>query len=624
MRSGAATRTTVGSGPTAVAYGAGAVWVTNSLDGTVSRVDARREVVRAVTTVGVAPNGIAIDADGVWVTDEVAGTLVHLDRTTAGPPTATMLGGRPEGLTLADGSLWIAVQATGAVHRGGTLTVLAQPSVFGNGVDPARDYGGAWALTSAVYDGLVGFKRVGGTDGNTLVPDLASALPAPTDNGTTYTFRLREGITFADGTPLKASAVRSSFERLFRANARRRDLYEGIIGGLECRQQPRRCTLSKGIVTDDDTGTVVIKLRTADDEFLYKLAMPFASVVPSETPAFPERPALGTGPYQIAEYKPNRRLRLVRNPHFKVWSKAAQPDGVPDQIVLEVSGTPEGQLTAVQRGRADVVQELPQARFEEARVRYAAQLRVTPAARTFSLVLNTKRPPFNDVRVRRAVALAVDRGSVVDRLGANLAAPTCQLLPPNFPAYQQYCPHTLHPTKGGGWTARDLARARRLVAASGTKRMRVDVLGTTEIGELSALTSVLVKTLRELGYRTSVRRVPAGYFDVLYNGAATIEAAVHGWFPDYPSPANYISGVLQCAEAPLYSCGPAVQRTLAIQARNRPPADAAWSRLDRELVDRAIVVPVITGKAVDFVSKRVGNYQRHPLYGMLMSQAWVL
>ena len=346
-------RIPVGSGPTAVAYGNGAVWVTNSLDGKVSRIDARQASVTDTFPVGAAPNGVAVAPDGVWVTDEVGGTLVHVDR--ASRETAvTTLGGRPEGVTLADGSLWIAVQAAGAAHRGGTLRMVPQLATIDT-IDPARAYAPSeWQLLSVVYDGLVGFKRVGGTDGNTLVPDLASALPD--------TDRQRQDVhvPVARGHQVRRRPRARGICRplLARAAVQREpagpSFYEGIVGGPACRKQPERCDLSKGVVTDDDTGIVTIRLRAPDPEFLYKLALPFASVVPTGTPATGERPVPGTGPYRIAEYTPNRRVRLVRNPHFKVWSKAAQPEGIPDEIVLELGGTVDAQLTAVQRGRADV------------------------------------------------------------------------------------------------------------------------------------------------------------------------------------------------------------------------------------------------------------------------------
>ena len=110
--------------------------------------------------------------------------------------------------------------------------------------------------------------------------------------------------------------------------------------------------------------------------------------------------------------------------------------------------------------------------------------------------------------------------------------------------------------------------------------------------------------------------------------AERFEAAVSGWLTDYPAPGIYISNVAAIRGSSVdTSCSPALDRklheTLERQARNPQAANKAWARLDRELIDRAIIVPVITPKATDFVSKRVGNYQRHPVFGILISQLWV-
>jgi peptide/nickel transport system substrate-binding protein len=620
----------VGSGPTAIAYGNHAVWVTSSLAGTVSRIDSRRAVVTRVVPVGAAPNGIAVSSSGVWVTDEVAGTLVHVSPAT-GKAQKLTLGGRPESVTLAAGSLWIAVQASGAAHRGGTLRLVIPEDEI-DSMEPAAAYApSAWQILSALYDGLVGFKRVGGSDGNTLVPDLASSLPTPTENGTAYTFRLRDGIKFADGRTLTASAVRSSFERLFRAKPARPDYYAGIVGAPACIAHPSAtCHLSKGIVTNDRAGTVTIRLRAPDTEFLYKLALTFASIVPRGTPVRGGRAPLGTGPYRVATYTPRRRLRLVRNRFFHVWSKAAQPAGVPDAIVADLSDTPGEAFTAVERGQSDFVPEIPPARLEEAHTRFAAQLRVTPTPAIQYLILNTKRPPFNDVRARRAVAFAIDRGRGL--LGAfdghDVPAPTCQVIPPNFPSYHAFCPFAVRPAGGDLWPAPKLARAHELVAASGTTGMQVDMVTPAGKLPLGVSGDILEATLRRLGYHVTVERAPTtgSYFDALFSGVAHFEAGVGAWATDYPAPSGMLTGVFACSSAP-YSCDPAIDRklqlTLALQNRDPQAGDAAWARLERELVEGAIVVPIFNPNATEFVSKRLGNYERNPNFGMLISQVWV-
>jgi peptide/nickel transport system substrate-binding protein len=250
------------------------------------------------------------------------------------------------------------------------------------------------------------------------------------------------------------------------------------------------------------------------------------------------------------------------------------------------------------------------------------------------VVLNTKRPPFDDSRARRAVAYALDRRRLVDVFGGtDLAAPACQLLPPNFPGYQRYCPYTVRRTGGGAWTAPDLERARDLVAESGTAGIRVDVAGTSGQVPFSAFTTTLVQTLQRLGYRAAVRRQPP---DVYFSdsgwpstGARRFEAAVAGWFTDYPAPSDFMIGILTCSAGNVvgYFCDPALDRNLRetaqLQSRDPRAANEVWARLEREVIDRAIIVPVITPNATDFVSKRVGNYQRHPVFGMLISQVWV-
>ena len=133
--------------------------------------------------------------------------------------------------------------------------------------------------------------------------------------------------------------------------------YDEIVGGAQCRKHPKRCDLSRGIVADDAARTVTFHLIQPDPDFLYKLALPFAYVLPGDTPRRPARthPLPATGPYMIATYRPGRLLRFVRNPFFHEWSRAAQPDGYPDRIDIRIAGTANDAIRDVVDGKADVL-----------------------------------------------------------------------------------------------------------------------------------------------------------------------------------------------------------------------------------------------------------------------------
>jgi ABC-type transport system substrate-binding protein/DNA-binding SARP family transcriptional activator/streptogramin lyase len=623
-RTDAVTPVNVGSGPTAVGFGHGAVWVANNLDGTVFRVDPERGVVTDTVRVGVAPNGIAVTPDAVWVTDEGSGMLVRIDPRSRKPTTRRRIGGRPKGLAYADGSLWVAVQAGDVAHRGGTLRLLTGDDI--DVPDPARSYDELpWMLLSVTSDGLVGFKRVGGVEGNTLVPDLATALPLPTDRGRTYTFQLREGLRFSNGRTVKASDVRFTMERIFNASSPGLGFYADIVGGRACVRKPGECDLSGGVVADDVARTVTFRLREPDPEFLYKLALPLAFVVPSGTPLPGTHPVPGTGPYRIERYQRGQLIRLARNRHFRAWSSAAQPQGLPAVIELR-SRSDAGGLAKVVNGRADVG-EVPHDLLDEVRTRYPAQVHITPRAATLLAQPNTTRQPFDNLAARRALALAVDRGRLVELAGgSDIVQPTCQVLPPSSPGYRAYCPQTASPSGGSG-TVPELARARQLVTSSGTRGMHVDMITVRGDALFSSAARVVSDALRQLGYRVSLKTYPdfAAYFAAYYGSAAdSTELALYGWIQDYPAPSNFLKGVFACN--PYFCDRPFEMRTrrlLALQAREPQVATKQWSRLERELVERAIAIPLANPKQVTFVSKRVGNFQRHPVLGTLISQLWV-
>ncbi len=638
----------IGQGPDGLAVGAGSVWVADT-GGTVSRFDPRTGRVRMIKVGGV-PAGVAFADGAVWVAGTVSGTVARIDPRT-GAEQLIPVGNEPTDIAAAGNNLWATVLPSLASHRGGTLTVIEQlPPDEGPGPPPTDPaivyYTWAWQMLSLTNDGLVGYRRVPGLVGDELVPDLATALPLPTDGGKTYTFRLRAGIRYSTGALVKPEDFRRAIERVFVINKQGNPAippwYAGIVGASRCEDSPGPCNLAQGIVADDPANTVTFHLTAPDPDFLYKLAFSWAYAVPSGTPdhliSAAQLPA--TGPYMTQSLVPGQTWTLVRNPRFREWSAQAQPGGYPDRIIMRLDVGPAQAVADVEDGRADVLLSPPPDSIGQLATHYTSQLHGGPLAATIALTLNTRDAPFDKVTARQAVNDAIDRNAVIALNGGPLdAQATCQILPPTMPGYRAYCPYTLQPGPGGVWTAPDLALAQRLVQASGTLGDKVTVLYGSQGGAFPSLATAqyVVSVLDQLGYRASLRTVnPQAYFGVLGDSRDGAQAGFFSWYQDYPEPSDFIYPLLTCGSfLPGNSnnintaefCDPQIDaqagQALALEAADPVAAENRWAAVDDELVDQAPWVPLYTPRDLTVLSARTGNYQFHPYWGLLIDQLWV-
>ena len=440
--------------------------------------------------VGTEPTAIAAGEGAVWVANGGDGTLARIDPGTRRVTETIEVGGSPSALAIADGSVWTTALASPESHRGGTLRLKwpeYAPIAACRCVDPiAYANFQSWWLAALAYDGLVAYRRVGGAGGARLVANLASEVPEPSADGRTYVFELRRGIRFSNGAPVRPEDFRHSLERFLRLDVDAPSSYfDGVLGARRCRAKPRSCDLSKGIETDPKARTITIHLRAPDTEFLHELALPLASVVPSDSPMrFVRRPLPGTGPYRISRFDVRRGGRLVRNRHFRPWSQDARPDGFADEIAIDVGGKIDAQLAAVRSGEADMVSldealwsgALKPARLRQLAIQYGGQLHSAPEPQLEHMRINVRLPPFDDARVRQALNYAVDRGKAG---GARRRSPD---RPPNLPDPSSRLPGlspalSLHaqPEPGGhldraglgdGETARPRVRNERIAGES--------------------------------------------------------------------------------------------------------------------------------------------------------------
>jgi peptide/nickel transport system substrate-binding protein len=528
--------------------------------------------------------------------------------------------------------------ATRAGHRGGTLKLLAKAA--GGTLDPQVNYTlQYWQLFQPTYDGLLAFKKAGGDAAFTVVPDLAEAIPTPTNGGKTWTFKLRKGIKFSSGQTVTVKDVVASFQRIFKVKSPTSGgFYSGIVGAKACLAKPAGCTLEGGVSADAKAGTVTINLVAPDPELKYKLAVPHASILPASAPSSDggTKPIPGTGAYYFASYNPNKQLVLKRNPHFKEWSKDAQPDGYPDQITQSFGLTVEAQITAIQNGQADWTLEAPPAdRLNELGTKYAKQTHVNTLTAFWYAPMNVNLPPFDNLKARQAVNFAIDRTALVKIFGGpNLAAPSCQVLPPGFPGHADYCPYTKSP--GATWSAPDLAKAKQLVKQSGTAGQKVAVLSADD--EVNKAVAVYLQSvLNQIGYKASVKPISGNiFFTYAQNTKNKVQINVQQWYQDYPAASDFLNILFGCdsfhpgSDSSINIAGfcdkkidKQMKHALKTALENETAANKEWTKIDKAVTDASPMATLFTPKHIDFVSKRVGNFTFSKQFYWLVSQSWV-
>jgi peptide/nickel transport system substrate-binding protein len=629
----------VGNRPVAVAAGGSGVWVVNRQDATVWRIDPATNTVTDTVAVTPDPAAITLADSGAWVATADA-KVARIDPRTRRVASTVGLRNPAAALAAGGGHVWVATQSTAARHRGGTLLVGGGQFEYPS-LEPGAYQPQAYQVMSLAYDGLLAYRRTGGTTFGPIVADLAVEVPEPSADGRTYVFRLRRGILFSDGTELEPEDVRASLENLIRRHGKfLPDYFAAIAGAPRCARRPSACDLSAGIATDARERTVTLRLTRPDPFLLYKLASPLAYVAPADQPFSLEREPPGTGPYRVDDFSPERGAELSRNPHFESWSQDARPDGRADRIVVRVSNDDDAgaRLAAVERGELDVTEladafgaNVPPDEIKTQLARHPERLHATATPSLFYAWMNVHEPPFRDARVRRAVNLSIDRELIADLDGGDpLASPACHFVAPGHPGYAPECAFTRNPRRGV-WSGPDVERALALVERSHTAGQAVTVHVPADKARIGRY---LTRLLGRLGYRSrlSVRGDYGRYHSFVADSDNRAQIGTDGWAADFPSPADFTTPFI-CSE---YRPGSQESTNLsqhcdarfeglikaATNARGAD-ADALWHAAYGRLARSAPAAPLLNRRGAVFVSERVGNYQHHPLFGVLLDQLWV-
>jgi peptide/nickel transport system substrate-binding protein len=511
--------------------------------------------------------------------------------------------------------------------KGGTLRIdLRSDYDF---IDPALAYfSHSWQVEYSTQCKLLNFPDKEASAGGTrVVPEVASSLPAVSKDGKTYTFTIRSGFKFADGSPVTAANFAYAINRDLqpKMSSPATTFIEDVVGAKAVLDG--KASTASGVKASGNKLT--IRLTKVAPDFLARITMPFFGAVKTDLPVNPDGiPAsqakgAACGPYYVSEWTQKRQLVLSQNPSYK----GSRPHNV-NQVVANIGIALDAQQLRIENADTDVASFPPNA-AAQLRDKYGVNKMHTGSSPSFLirhqatfwyLNLNHDQPLFkNNDALARAVNYAIDRPQMVRQHGALGGVRTDQILPVGFPGFKDW---NLYPLKGSNY-----ARANAL-AKGKTKGGKCE-FWTFNSSFGPTVAQVVQFNLGKMGLNCNITPldrvvetdkggVRGAQYDILLNG----------WGQDYPDPYDFINILLSGTSiqpanninlsyfnVPKWNKRMSTASHLAGQARYN-----AYAALDRDLMKQAApVAPYINTNARIFVSKRVGCYVYSQVYGSILN-----
>jgi YVTN family beta-propeller protein len=605
----------VGNGPAAVAVNAAGAWVANAGDNALVRVDTETNAVAATTPVGDGPAAVVASPNALWVANSRDGTVMRLDPRSGKVSKTIRLGGTPNALATAGGQVWVAIAQPPPQSPPADGARLTTRSDFPS-LDPAL---GLWPQGHTACASLVTYAANPATEGTRIVPEVAAAVPAPSAGGTTYTFRIRRGFRFSppSNEVVTAKTFKSTIERVTdpRLKSELATAFSGIVG-YRAHVAGTAHTLP-GIVARGRTLTIT--LSQPDGGFLAHLAGGWACAVPRDTPVARGMNNIpSAGPYYVGSYTPRQQLVLLRNPNYR----GDRPHRL-QQIVIAIGVDPVRALEQVEAGTADYALELPREAGPRLESAYGPgskaakaghqQYFISEASGLRVLHMNTSRPLFSDRRLRRAVNYAIDRQALAaqGRRAAevnpfNAGAPTDDYLPPSAIGAADFDLYPLRP---------DLRRARRIAG-----RMHgTAIMYTPNLSPWREEAQIVRRNLKPLGIDVEVKEFPIGdFYTRVTRRGEPFDLAVSGYRGDRPDPLEVLALIFDVPGNISHFRDPTVSRKLdAIAKLSGAERYRAAARLALELQrDGVPAAAFATTASRDFFSARIGCQVYTTVWGM--------
>ncbi|MGW3648910.1 ABC transporter substrate-binding protein [Streptomyces sp. NPDC000878] len=498
-----------------------------------------------------------------------------------------------------------------STQKGGTVTY--EYSDVPDSFDPGNTYYAYMYNFSRLYARpLMTFKPAAGDKGNELVPDLAASAGVPSDGGKTWTYKLRSGLKYQDGTAITSKDVKYAVER---SNFARDVLslgpnyFQQFLEGGDKYKGPYKDKSAEGLAsieTPDDT-TIAFKLNRPFQEFDYLVATPQTAPVPQAKDKGIDyvKSIVSSGSYQFQSYDEGKQVVLVRN---KNWDAATDPlrKQYPDKIVVNLKVNAETIDQDVQAGNAiDLGGTGVQAATQADVVNNADKKASTDnsyGGRLVYLAINTKLKPFDNVECRKAVQYAIDKVSVQTAEGGPIRGDIATtVLPPDIPGYEKADVYATDGNKG------DPAKAKEHLTACGQTTINTSITARSDRpAEIDAATAI-INSLKAAGINATMKQFPSGKYFTDYAGVPKWDAdnnvglMMMQWGSDWPSGYGFLqqilhgdaigaSGNTNLSQFDNKDVNELLEK--AIGTEDKAARDAMYTEVDKKTMDEAALVPL--------------------------------
>ena len=510
-------------------------------------------------------------------------------------------------------------------EKGGIIK-MANSDVW-DSLDPANTYYGySWNFIRLYGRTLTMFKPAAGAEGGTLVPDLAETLGKPSADAKTWTYTLRAGVKFEDGTPITSKDVKYGVERsLDKVTFPNGPTYfnDALIDAATYSPYKAGATGLASIETPDDK-TIVFKLKSPFSGFDYFAQLPSTIPVPKakDTGTKYQQHVISSGPYKFSENKIGQGFTLVRNEN---WDPATDPNrkALPDGFEVSEKVEANDIDNRLLSGDLDVA-------VEGTGVQAAAQVKIlndpklkadsdsAPLARTWYTAINSDIAPFNNIDCRKAVEYAVDKVAYQNAFGGPIAGGdiATNIMPPIVPGQEKF---DTYPTPNNSG---DPTKAKELLTSCGQPNgFATNISYRPERPKEKAAAEALQQSLGKIGIKLTLKPYPAGDYFALYAGNPAFAKKNQlglmqmGWGADWPDGFGFMSQIVDsrvirdAGNTNLGVKDPAVDALIdkALANTDATGREKDWVAVDKKTMEDAYIVPGVWAHALMYRPKQLTN-----------------